>query len=78
MNTTLKWLSDHVSTVSIADREACCANCKNFVQHYVKESSVFGNGFVPITMGHCTSGQMKNRRAQQICNCFERRTTGAE
>lgn len=73
MNTTLKWLGDHVSTVSIAGNEACCVNCKRFVQHYIKQSAMFGGGYVPILMGHCTFGNMKNRRAHQVCNYFEAR-----
>lgn len=71
MSTTLQWLDSHTSTIRIANDECCCINCKHFQRHYIKESEVFGGGYTPISVGHCKSPRLKNKRAMDICNNFE-------
>lgn len=71
MSTTLQWLDSHTSTISIADNERCCINCKHFIRHYVRQLGVCGGGFVPINLGHCTYPRCKDRRAEQACGNYD-------
>ena len=77
MTTTLRWLESHTSLISIAGDEACCVNCKHFVQHYIR-SNLQSGAFIPVTLGHCTHPTIKTRRAHQVCNCFENKQSGSE
>ena len=66
--TTLKWVSEHVDTVSISKSEKLCVNCEHFHLHYV----LSGGWCVPITMGHCDYPRMKERRAYDECPHFKK------
>lgn len=75
MSTTLQWLKEHTTIVTIAGREKCCANCEHFMQHYIRDpgNGMFVREYVPIFMGHCPFPRLKNRRANEKCEHFRPR-----
>ncbi len=45
----------------------CCATCKFYIQHYVKQRvSIF-----PINCGHCTNKKFKKLKNREIYDCCE-------
>lgn len=49
--------------------EQVCADCKHFVQYYVK----WGVGFSPILSGRCMFPRVKDREPYDTCQYFERK-----
>lgn len=56
---------NRVPWISVQDR--VCANCKHFVQHYIRIGGQLG----PCNAGHCTEKRHKNRKPTQTCEGFE-------
>ena len=54
---------------------ATCADCKYFIQHYVKrDSSCNGSEFSKIYAGHCTTPRIKYKKPDdKACKYFELR-----
>lgn len=51
----------------------CCANCRYFVQHYLREQ-IGENVWLGETFcGHCFYPRVKVRRRTQWCERFERK-----
>jgi len=49
--------------------EQVCADCKHFVQYYVK----WGVGFSPVFSGRCMFPRVKDREPYDTCQYFERK-----
>ena len=72
MPTGMKWLGQHIESISISGAAACCVNCRHFYQHYIRSlSEVYG--YQAINFGHCGYPRMKDRMAHDTCARFEPR-----
>lgn len=54
--------------IGISENDPVCINCKHFHRHYVYDEQ--RRGCVPIYLGHCACGRIKNRRVQDTCEHF--------
>lgn len=50
-----------------AGSEHFCANCKYYIEHYIKTTYPSNSMFNPIDEGHCTYPRLKNRKAWNKC-----------
>lgn len=71
---SLKWLSAHTDTIRIGGNETVCANCAHFVRHYIADDRELR--YIPISLGHCTEPNIKNRNAGDSCPRFRLREEG--
>lgn len=56
----------------------CCANCKHFHEHYIKNSES-SYVYTAIWQGHCVNGRIKTRKVTDLCEKFEwREIDGSE
>lgn len=54
---------------NIDEHEEVCANCKHYIQHWVKSTRL--NDLSPCNAGHCLYPRMKARKPGQTCEHFE-------
>lgn len=64
----MKWLAEHVETIRIGKQEEACANCRNFMQHYIRVDGEYRK----ISRGHCMCGRLKDRGAGERCPRFDK------
>ena len=53
----------------IDEQEEVCANCKHYVQHWVKTK--YREGLSPCNTGHCLYPRKKLRKPGETCEHFE-------
>lgn len=51
---------------NIEEREAVCANCQHYYQHY----TYYDGAYNPVNCGHCAYGRIKHRRPGESCERF--------
>ena len=75
---TIKWLPEHINTITIHSMERCCVNCRHFMQHYIHDDvpHMHVSEYTPISIGHCTYPRIKDRRVEQSCQNFTPRHQG--
>lgn len=54
-----------------AENESICANCKYYIEHYVKTPYSPNTMFTSIDEGHCTYPRLKNRKAWNSCGYWQ-------
>ena len=60
--------------VNVSETEACCANCTNFHQHYVRYLNRYGGAsYYAIPHGHCDYPRLKDRKVLDLCEHYEPR-----
>lgn len=63
-----------MKTIAIDNGEAVCANCKHYIQHYMRVFSGKSSEFVelrPVNYGHCIYPRVKDRKPGDSCGLFE-------
>ena len=57
--------------INITDKEATCANCKHYVQHYVQHCMSIDSAYMmPCNCGHCVYPRVKSRKPGDVCEKF--------